>query len=240
MMELASAIPLGGHDYSTAVGKLVFMAPWTPDNPTTIHTSRQSHNRGHVRSETVDTNLKGTQHTSLRLEPRGGSKGLLELVGRIDSDWAGDSATRQSVTGYHCNVQGVTMCNRSLKQTAISPSSCEAEFYVSSACAGELLGLADLFKELHHNLPVSSRDGFRSATTHSTAQRTRRTQAYRKTMPWLYNSGYEKKRLSVGRVDTTNNTAGLFTKHLDGPRTQSFARKLGLRILEGTNDVWEL
>ena len=86
----------------------------------------------------------------------------------------------------------------------------------------------------------SSRDGFRSRTTHSTAQRTRRTQAYRKTMLGCTTVDMKKKRLSVGRVDTTNNTAGLFTKHLDGPRTQSFARKLGLRILEGTNDVWEL
>ena len=71
------------------------------------------------------------------------------LVGRSDSDWAGDSATRQSVTGNHCNVQNVTMCNRSLKQTAISLSSCEAEFYAASACAGELLGLTEHFKELH-------------------------------------------------------------------------------------------
>ena len=31
-------------------------------------------------------------------------KGLLEVVGRGDSDWAGDSATRQSVAGYHCDV----------------------------------------------------------------------------------------------------------------------------------------
>ena len=34
VMELASAIPLDGHDYSnfrTAVGKLIFMAPWRPD-----------------------------------------------------------------------------------------------------------------------------------------------------------------------------------------------------------------
>ena len=33
-MELASATPLDGHDYSnfrTAVGKLIFMAPWRPD-----------------------------------------------------------------------------------------------------------------------------------------------------------------------------------------------------------------
>ena len=43
-----------------------------------------------------------------------------------------------------------------------------------------------------------------------------------------------ENRLSVSRVDTTNNTADLFTK-LDGLRTQSLAKKLGLRILDGTN-----
>ena len=36
-----------------------------------------------------------------------------------------------------------------------------------------------------------------------------------------------EKRLSVSRVDTKNNTANLFTKHLDGLRTQSLAKKLG-------------
>ena len=99
--------------------------------------------------------LEGTQDTCLRLEPREMVQtNLLELVGRSDSDWAGDSATRQSVTGYHCNVQNVTMCNRSLKQTAISLGSCEAEFYAASACVGELLGLAELFKELHCKFSV--------------------------------------------------------------------------------------
>ena len=46
------------------------------------------------------------------------------------------------------------MCNRSLKQTAISLSSCEAEFYAASACVRELLGLAELFKELHYKVSV--------------------------------------------------------------------------------------
>ena len=96
--------------------------------------------------------LKGTQHTCLRLEMV--QTGLLELVGRSDSDWAGDSATRQSVTGYYYDVQNVTMCNRILKQTAVSLSSCEAEFYAASACARELLGLAELFKELHYKVSV--------------------------------------------------------------------------------------
>ena len=62
--------------------------------------------------------LKGTQHTCLRLE-------LREMVqtGLVALIWAGDLVTRQSVTGYHCDVQNVTTCNRSLKQTAISLSS---------------------------------------------------------------------------------------------------------------------
>ena len=123
--------------------------------------------------------LKGTQHTCLRLEPREMvQKGLLELVGRGDSDSAGDSARRQSVTGYQCDVQNVTLCNRSLKQTAISLSSCEADFHAASACAGELLGLAELFKKLHKDVFRSSRDGFRLGKTHSTAQETRRTQTH--------------------------------------------------------------
>ena len=51
------------------------------------------------------------------------------------------------------------MCNQSLKQTAISLSLCEAEFCAASACAGELLGLAELFKELHYDVVVTHSTG---------------------------------------------------------------------------------
>ena len=123
VMELASATPLDGHDYSnfrTAVGKLIFMAPWRPDMQFAIQQlSTQVLNPTTESKRAVKQlirYLKGTQHTCLRLEPREMVQtGLLELVGRSDSDWAGDSATRQSVTGYHCDVQNVTLCNRSLK-----------------------------------------------------------------------------------------------------------------------------
>ena len=146
-------------------------------------------------------------------------KGLLELVGRSGSDCAGDSATRQSVTGYHCDVQNVTMRNRSLKQTADSLSSCEAEYHAASASARELLGLAELFRELHCNVSVVSarhilqRRG-PGGLKHIQIQCLARQQ-------WT-----REKRPSVSRVDTKNNTADLFTKHLDGLRTQSLAKKL--------------
>ena len=117
--------------FRTAVGKLIFMAPWRPDMQFAIQQlSTQVLNPTTESKRAVKQlirYLKGTQHTCLRLEPREMVQtSLLEIVGCSDSDWAGDSATRHSVTGYHCDVQNVTMCNRSLKQAAISLSSCEA------------------------------------------------------------------------------------------------------------------
>ena len=70
VMELASAIPLGGHDYSnfrTAVGKLIFMAPWRPDMQFAIRQqSTQVVNPTTESKRAVKPliqNLKGTQHT---------------------------------------------------------------------------------------------------------------------------------------------------------------------------------
>ena len=61
-MELASATPLNGHDYSnfrTAVGKLIFMAPWRPAMQFAIQQQSTRvlnlHDREQARSETVDT-----------------------------------------------------------------------------------------------------------------------------------------------------------------------------------------
>ena len=162
VMELASATSLDGHDYSnfrTAVGKLIFMAPWRSDMQFAIQQLSAQVLKPTTESKRAVKQLirylTGTQHTCLHLDRREMvPTGLLELVVRNDSDWAEDSATLQSVTGYHCDVQNVTMCNRSLKQTAISLSSCEAQFYAASACVRELLGLAELFKELHYKVSV--------------------------------------------------------------------------------------
>ena len=80
-MELASATPLDGHDYSnfrTAVGNLIFMAPWRPDIQFAIpQVSTQVLNPTTESKRAVKQlirYLKGTQHTCLRLKPaRNGS-----------------------------------------------------------------------------------------------------------------------------------------------------------------------
>ena len=239
-MELASATPLDGHEYSnfcTAVGKLIFMALCRPDMQFAIQqlstqvlnpTSESKRGVKHlIRC------LKGTQHTCLLLEPREMVQtGLVELVGRSDSVWAGAECHGISLRcTERNNVQpkSETDCN-------ISLSSCEAEFYAASACAVELLGLAELFKELHYK--VSVRLEMDSDSARHILQRRPGRRKHKELRCLAFLQWVRAKRLSVIQVDTKNNTADLFTKHLDGLRTRALAEKLGPRFLDmvgGTN-----
>ena len=167
--------------------------------------------------------LKGTQHTCLRLEPREMVQtGLLELVGRSDSDWAGDSATRQSVTGYHCDVQNVTMCNRSLKQRL----------------RRRIVGTRRTLQGTSPQSFSSSRNRLRLGKTHSAAQGTRWTQTHRDTM--LVNTAVDTRETSFREPSGhEEQNCRSFTKHRDGLRRRAFAKKLGLRFLDmdgGTNE----
>ena len=82
------------------------------------------------------------------------------------------------------------MRNRCLRQTAISLSSREAEFYAASACSGELLGLAELFKELHYNVSVRLETQTRQDTFCSAGDKADSNTS--KYDAWQYNSGYER------------------------------------------------
>ena len=127
------------------------------------------------------------------------------------------------------------MCNRSQNQTAFSLSSYEAESYAASACAGELLGLAELFKELHYKLSVRLEMDSDSAR-HILQRRGPGGLKHIEIRCLSIQQWLRDKRLSVSRVDTKNITADLFTKQL---RTRALAKKLGLRFLDmadgGTN-----
>ena len=126
-----------------------------------------------------------------------------------------DLQRAKSVTGYHCNVQGVMLCNRSLKLTAISLSSCEAELYAASACADELLGLAELFKELHYKVSVCLE--MDSDSAHQVLQRGRPGGLkHIETRCLAIQQCIREKRLSAGRVDTKSNAADLFTIFVGG------------------------
>ena len=103
-------------------------------------------------------------------------------------------------------------------------SSCEAEFYGASACAVELLGLAELFKEL----PDSAR--------HVLQRRGPRGLKHIDFRCVAIQSWIREKRLSFGHVDTKHNTADIFATFLEGPRMLSLSKRLGLHITGDTDD----
>ena len=103
-----------------------------------------------------------------------------------------------------------------------------------SPCAGKLLGLAELLKELHCDV-AARLDMYSDSARHILQRRGPDGLKHIEIRCLAMQQWVREKRLSVSRVDTKNNTADLFTKHLDGLRTQSLAKKLGLRILDGTD-----
>ncbi|GLI71481.1 hypothetical protein VaNZ11_016622 [Volvox africanus] len=77
--------------------------------------------------------LAGTQEMGLRFP---GGQGL-QLDGYSDSDWAGDTATRRSTTGYVFRVNGTAISWSSQLQCTVAVSSVEAEYQaLSSAVRG--------------------------------------------------------------------------------------------------------
>jgi hypothetical protein len=55
-----------------------------------------------------------------------------------DSDWAGDSETRISVTGFILYFMNVSVCWRSTSQKGVTLSSSEAEYVVMSEAVKEV------------------------------------------------------------------------------------------------------
>ena len=143
-------------------------------------------------------------------------KGLLEFGGRSDSDCARDSATRQRVKQNHCNVQ-----ERYNVQPRPEADSNQSQLVrgrvLRSACARELLGLAEFLQRSPLQRFSSSRDGFTFGTFHSEEDQEDPGIEMR---CLAVEQLHREKRLSVGRVNKKDNSQ----------------RKLGLQILGGTDD----
>ena len=63
----------------------------------------------------------------------------VRLVGHSDADWAGDPDTSKSRTGWLVHLAGCLVSWRSVVQSSVSQSSCEAEYVAAAALANELV-----------------------------------------------------------------------------------------------------
>nr|XP_034827804.1 secreted RxLR effector protein 161-like [Maniola hyperantus] len=89
--------------------------------------------------------LKGSKEKGLIYKKE---KQDIELTAYCDSDYAGDSETRRSTTGYIIFLSNcpVTWCTR--RQPIVALSSTEAEYIAAAECCKELLYLKSVIQEL--------------------------------------------------------------------------------------------
>ena len=88
--------------------------------------------------------LKKEPSVSLHYE-KGGN---LKVIGYVDSDWAGDSVTRKSTTGFIFMLAGAAISWSSKKQTVVALSSTEAEYMAACTATQEAVYLRTLMKDL--------------------------------------------------------------------------------------------
>ena len=76
-----------------------------------------------------------------------GSRNPNELWGWVDADWAGDTDTRRSHTGYILMMNGGPISWKSRRQDHVSLSTSEAELVAASQAGQEALYLRETLKD---------------------------------------------------------------------------------------------
>jgi len=76
-----------------------------------------------------------------------GSRNPNELWGWVDADWAGDTETRRSHTGYILMMNGRPVSWKSRRQDNVSLSTSEAKFVAASQAGQEALYLRETLKD---------------------------------------------------------------------------------------------
>jgi hypothetical protein len=76
--------------------------------------------------------------------PKGSS---FELIGYLDSDWAGDKVDRKSTSGA-CQFLGRSLVScSSKKQNSVSLSTAEAEYVAAASCCAQLLWIRQTLED---------------------------------------------------------------------------------------------
>ena len=137
-----------------------------------------------------------------------------EFVGHADSDWAGDKVTMKSTSGGAIYSGQSLIKSWSCNQSVIALSSGEAELYALTRLATQTVGIMSMAADFDcpmrgriksdssAAIAISSRNGLGGKSRHIRVQ-----------YLWIQEALREES-LTLQKIQTSNNTADLLTKHL--------------------------
>ena len=151
------------------------------------------------------------------------------LIAHSDSDWAADTATHRSITGYFYKLAGSTVCWLSKAQKTVALSSTEAEYMAISDCCRQAMWITNLFGELgFHVSPITiCGDNQGSIFIGSNPVQEKRTKHIDIRYHYIREC-IDDNKVSVVFVPGNDNPADMFTKNLAQILFRKFREHLGL------------
>ena len=154
----------------------------------------------------------------------------LTLEGYSDSDWAGCTKTRRSVSGWIFMLCGAAISWQSKKQSVVAMSSCEAEYIALSSCAREAVWLRRLLSDLGEQQDVPTRI-FVDNTSAIALARNPEFHARTKHIQLHYHyirQAMAEREVDVQHCNTKDQVADGLTKSLSRDRHQVAVQAFGL------------
>lgn len=150
-----------------------------------------------------------------------------------DADWASDRNDRKSFSGYVFTLAGAAISWSSKKQQSTALSTVEAEYIAMCHAAKEALWLQNFMKELHAQefmhepqvLLVDNQGAVALAKNQITSDRSKHIDL----KYHFLREKVEEEKLQLRYVESSSNSADLFTKPLSGKMTLKHCENLGVK-----------
>lgn len=138
--------------------------------------------------------------------------------GYVDSDWAGDTTTRKSVSGIAFLLAGAVIVYKTLHQKSVALSSTEAEFYALAEAGKIALYIRSILNELgidqQHATPIfeDNQGCLFMAEARKPTKKTRHIEIrHYAILDWI-----EQDLINVKKIHTSDNAADTLNKTLSG------------------------
>lgn len=153
-----------------------------------------------------------------------------------DADWASDKNDRRSFSGYVFTLAGAAISWSSKKQQSTALSTVEAEYIAICHAAKEALWLQNFMKELHAQefmhepqvLLVDNQGAIALAKNQTTSERSKHIDL----KYHFLREKVEEERLQLQYIESSSNSADLFTNPLNGKMTLKYCESLGVKNVD--------
>ena len=240
MKPVENGVVLSGEAQSTlrsGIGKLMYHMQYSrPDIAQAVRDLARHMTRGdesHLEAmKRCMRYLTGTKDAGLTLQPTrkwdGAKDFLFRVRGVSDSDYAKDTQTRRSISGYVVYLEDAPVMHRSATQKTVALSVCEAEMNSAVLCAQDMIYAKHVLESLGLQvetpmmLQMDNKGAVDLINSFSVGGRTRHVDVRQCFLRELK----EAKVMAVTWIPGTENEADMFTKNLDGPAFRRYAELL--------------